>query len=161
MVDTGAEHTVTLTEAGRVFTWGDGGVVQLGHDDEESQPAPRQVDARRFAGEKVVFVAARGRRTVAVTAGGRLYTWGHGEYGQLGHGDTGDRLVPTLVGAGAFWGSTVVMAACGDEHTLVVTHDGAPWACGLGGNGELGLNDAPPGASGRVAKGGKTRFENF
>ena len=118
-----------------MFTWGDGGVVQLGHDDEESQPAPRQVDARRFAGEKVVFVAARGRRTVAVTAGGRLYTWGYGNFGQLGHGDTGNRLVPTLVGAGAFGRSAVVMAACGDLHTLVVTQDGALWACGGGGYG--------------------------
>ena len=49
---------------------------------------------------------------MAVTAGGRLYTWGWGEYGQLGHGDTGNRLVPTLVGAWAFGGSAVVMAAC-------------------------------------------------
>ena len=60
---------------------------------------------------------------------------------QLGHGDTGIRLVPTLVGAGAFGGSAVVMAACGGSHTLVVTQDGALWACGCGRDGRLGLND--------------------
>ena len=51
------------------------------------------------------------------------------------------RLVPTLVGAGAFGGSAVVMAACGGAHTLAVTHDGALWACGWGLFGQLGLND--------------------
>ena len=113
---------------------------QLGHGDREDQQAPRQVEAGRFGGEMVVFVAAGIFHTVAVTAGERLYTWGVGNVGQLGHGDTGNRLVPTLVGAFAFGGSAVVMAACGYSHTLVVTQDGALWACGYGFNGQLGLN---------------------
>ena len=124
-----------------MFTWGNGEDGQLGHNDEQNQSVPRQVEAGRFGGEKVVFVAAGKYHTVAVTAGGRLYTWGSGEHGQLGHGDFDDRLVPTLVGAGAFEGSAVVMAACGSFHTLVVTRDGALWACGQGEYGQLGLND--------------------
>ena len=78
---------------------------------------------------------------MAVTPGGRQYTWGDGKDGQLGHGDTADRLVPMLVGAGAFEGSAMVMAACGANHTLLVTHDGALWARGDGGSGQLGLDD--------------------
>ena len=58
---------------------------------------PRQVEPEHFGGEKVVFVAAGEFHTVAVTAGGRLYTWGCGEDGRLGHGATGNRLVPMLV----------------------------------------------------------------
>lgn len=133
MVAAGGGHTVALSEAGHVFTWGWGCYGQLGHNDEEKQLAPRQVEAGRFGGEKVVFVAAGAGHTVAVTVGGRLYTWGYGKEGQLGHGDFDNRLVPTLVGAGAFGapsGGRVVMAACGRENTLVVTQDGALWACG-------------------------------
>ena len=74
------------------------GAGQLGHGDRETLCAPRQVEAGRFGGEKVVLVEAGENHTVAVTAGERLYTWGSGVDGQLGHGDTGDRLVPTLVG---------------------------------------------------------------
>ena len=139
MVATGDTHTVVLSEAGHVFTWGDGKYGQLGHGDREDQRAPRQVEAGRFGGEKVVFVAAGGRHTVAVTAGGSVYTWGWGTSGQLGHGDNNNRNVPTLVGDGAF--VRVVMAACGNEHTLVVTQDGALWACGKNLWGQLGLND--------------------
>jgi alpha-tubulin suppressor-like RCC1 family protein len=144
MVAAGGAHTVALSEAGHVFTWGSGRVGQLGHDDEEDQWTPWQVEAGRFGREKVVFVAAGIDLTVAVTVGGRLYTWGGGYCGQLGHGDTGNRLVPTLVGAGVFGapeGGRVVMAACGSWHTLVVTQEGALWACGCGLSGRLGLND--------------------
>ena len=35
MVAAGNEHTVALSEAGHVFTWGNGGGGQLGHNDEE------------------------------------------------------------------------------------------------------------------------------
>ena len=156
MVAAGGGHTVALSEAGHVFTWGKGEYGQLGHNDEEDQLAPRHVEAGLFApagglggqGENVVFVAAGGDHTVAVTAGGRLYTWGSCWFGQLGHGDTVSRLVPTLVvgggtgpAFGAPEGGRVVMAACGRAHTLVVTQDGALWACGRASYGELGLSD--------------------
>ena len=141
MVAAGEVHTVALSEQGRAYTWGFGNSGQLGHNRVERERAPRQVDHRLLGGEKAVFVAAGGLHTVAVTAGGQLYSWGHGGHGRLGHGDLGNRLVPTQVGAGVFGGSAVVMAACGYYHTLVVTHDGALWACGLGRSGRLGLND--------------------
>ena len=35
--------------------------------------------------------------TAAVTTSGRLYTWGQGSRGQLGHGDFSDRCAPVLV----------------------------------------------------------------
>ena len=141
MLTAGKRHTVALSEEGHVFTWGHGGNGQLGQGSAEDLLSPRLLEPGRFGGEKMVFVAAGGDHTVAVTTGGLLYTWGFGEVGQLGHGDTSNRLVPTLVGAGALGGSTVVMAACGTVHTLVVTHDGALWACGRGDKGQLGLND--------------------
>ena len=141
MVAAGCWHTVALSEAGHVFTWGLGDNGRLGLGDETTELAPRQVEAWRFGGEKVVMMSAGYCHTVAVTAGGRLYTWGYNDFGQLGHVNNPGRLVPTLVGAGAFGGSAVVMAACGHSHTLVVTQDGALWACGRGNHGQLGLNN--------------------
>jgi len=142
MVATGDWHTVALSEAGHVFTWGLGMHGRLGHNDSENQEAPRHVDNEWFRGKRVVFVAAGEDHTVAVTAGGRLYTWGRGYFGRLGHGDTDHRLVPTLVqGFGVTAEGQVVTAACGGQHTLVVTQEGALWACGCGCDGRLGLND--------------------
>lgn len=151
MVAAGMLHTVALTNVGHVFTWGHCLYGQLGHGNQENQSLPQQVEPEVFAtGEapfdqdkKVVFVSAGGgHHTNAVTSGGRLYTWGLGFSGNLGHGDTGNRLVPTPVqGFGKPGGPEVAMTACGVSHTLVVTQDGALWACGRGDSGQLGLND--------------------
>jgi alpha-tubulin suppressor-like RCC1 family protein len=62
--------------------------------------------------------------------------------GQLGLGDTNDRLVPTLVGSEeVFEGSKVRTVACGHVHTLAVTEAGELWAWGYGAQARLGLND--------------------
>ena len=104
MLAAGCAHTVALTEQGNVYTWGNGTSGQLGHGSNRCESGPQQVDPGRFRGEKVVFVAAGGMHTAAVTAGGRLYTWGYGEDGELGHGDGWTMHVTIMVAAGAFGG---------------------------------------------------------
>jgi alpha-tubulin suppressor-like RCC1 family protein len=144
MVAAGSRHTVALSEAGHVFTWGFGMSGCLGHGDRRSKRVPLKIEPALFGGERVVFVAAGHNHTAAVTEGGRLYTWGAGSAGRLGHGDPENRWAPTLVWTEAFGGDEagqVVMAACGSMHTLVVTQDGALWACGDWEFGQLGLND--------------------
>ena len=48
-----------------------------------------------------------------------VYTWGRGEDGQLGHGDTNDQSSPQLVEA--LQGKAIVQMACGSGHTIVLT----------------------------------------
>lgn len=42
----------------------------------------------------MVIVACGWRHTISVSSSGRLYTYGWSKYGQLGHGDFEDQLVP-------------------------------------------------------------------
>lgn len=35
--------------------------------------------------------------TIALTKDDEVWTWGGGDYGQLGHGDVTERLIPTKV----------------------------------------------------------------
>ena len=143
MLAAGHGHLVALSEDGLVYTCGLGRSGQLGHGNDQDQRLPRQVEAARFAGKKLVFVAAGEWHTLAVTARGKLYTWGKGGHGQLGHGDSALwlGLEPAEVAETAMGGRQVSTAACGDDHTLVVTCDGALWACGRGHQGQLGLGD--------------------
>ena len=47
---------------------------------------------------------------------GFVYSWGNNEYGQLGHGDTEDRKVPTLID-----GLTKIKKIyCGGFHTMAI-----------------------------------------
>jgi alpha-tubulin suppressor-like RCC1 family protein len=59
---------------------------------------------------------------VAITGDGACYTWGGGDYGQLGHGDQDDCVLPKRVQA--LDGERVVAVAAGEQHTAVITTEG-------------------------------------
>ena len=62
------------------------------------------------------------RRTLPDLDGLAVFTWGRGEDGQLGLGDTSDQDEPTYVDA--LRGVGVRQIACGSGHTVVLTTDG-------------------------------------
>ena len=74
-------HSLALTEAGRVYTWGYGAAGRLGHGGFQERYTPALVESLRDI--RVVAVAAGDFHSMALTGGGRVYTWGEGEYGQL------------------------------------------------------------------------------
>lgn len=45
-------------------------------------------------GEKMVMVACGWRHTISISSNGSIYTHGWSKYGQLGHGDFEDCLIP-------------------------------------------------------------------
>ncbi len=142
MAACGALHSVVVSAEGHVWTWGRGDFGSLGHNDGQDRLVPKLVAPELFDGRRMVTVDAGGCHTMAVGENGALWAWGLGFYGQLGLGDTNNRLVPTLVGAEeVFGGSKVRTVAGGGFHTLVVTEAGELWACGQGAQGRLGLND--------------------
>jgi len=54
-----------------------------------------------------------------VVGDGAVYTWGGGKYGQLGHGDANDQLVPKRVEA--LQDSVVTQVVCGAWHTMALS----------------------------------------
>ena len=60
--------------------------------------------------------------------------------GQLGVGNTEDRVVPTLVRR-ELEGRTVLQVAAGGNRTMCVTEDGPVFAFGGNYNGQLGVGD--------------------
>jgi len=70
-----------------------------------------------------------------------VWTWGWGHAGSLGHNDEQNRRSPALLAAEQLGGSTIVMVATGDAHTVAVGEDGVPWLWGYGEYGQLGLGD--------------------
>jgi len=141
MVAAGFAHSVAVGADGRVWTWGWNIHGQLGHNDEENRLVPTQLAGEALGGSAAVLVAAGGYHTVAVMMDGVLWAWGADCDGQLGLGGLADRLVPVRVGAEEMFGGRVLMAACGDNHTLAVTKTGTLWSWGEGAAGKLGHND--------------------
>jgi len=118
MVSCGDQHTLdTLVPTGVGCGWGYTG--QVGHGDTANKLVFMLVAEERFRGAQIVMVAAGGRHSVAVGAEGRVWTWGYGEFGQLGHNDGGNRLVPTQL-AGEVLGAAEM---------VLVTAGAVPWLC--------------------------------
>jgi alpha-tubulin suppressor-like RCC1 family protein len=85
-VQAGHGHNVVLTEAGEVFTFGDGGDLQLGlSDDGDHGFVPAAVTA--LAGMQVEEVAAGHAHTIVRLASGELRSFGSNSWGQLGHSE--------------------------------------------------------------------------
>ncbi|XP_066480523.1 protein RCC2-like [Tiliqua scincoides] len=77
--------------------------------------------------------------SLLITTEGKLWSWGRNDKGQLGHGDTKRVDAPKPVEV--LSSETVVLAACGRNHTLVLTESGSIFAFGENKMGQLGLGN--------------------
>ncbi|CAB0032033.1 unnamed protein product [Trichogramma brassicae] len=135
-VHSGGKHALALTQDGKVFSWGEGEDGKLGHGNKTSIDKPRLIEALKS--KRVRDIACGSGHSAAITSNGELYTWGLGEYGRLGHGDTTTHLKPKLVEA--LVGQNIVQVACGsrDAQTMALTADGGVFSWGDGDFGKLG-----------------------
>ena len=68
-----------------------------------------------------------------------LFTWGRGEDGQLGLGDSSDQDEPEYVDS--LRGVGIRHIACGSGHTVVLSTEGEVYTWGRGDDGRLGHGD--------------------
>ena len=135
----GAAHTCVATADGKVFAFGDGTMGQLGNGAMDWSLLPERV-AGALQNEKALQLACGHAHSAAVTIGGRLYTWGDGDNGQLGHADvaTERKTVPAQV-RGLPTGLRVLSVACGAFFTAAASEDGQLFAWGNNAFGQLGI----------------------
>ena len=129
-VHSGGKHALALTQDGKVFSWGEGEDGKLGHGNRSSLDKPRLIDSLKS--KRIRDIACGSGHSAAIASNGELYTWGLGEYGRLGHGDTVTHLKPKLVEE--LVGKRVVQVACGsrDAQTMALTEEGAVYSWGDG-----------------------------
>jgi len=135
------DHAVALTEKGDVYCWGSGVSGQLGHGHLRNETVPVKVEGLPAKeDERPIHVSAGWSYSALVTDRGNVYTWGWGEGGRLGHGDTVNQAYPRYVAGFTKWRvSPVASIACGYGHCLAITQAGDVLAWGNGTYGELGM----------------------
>ncbi|CAN6815340.1 unnamed protein product [Brassica oleracea var. botrytis] len=143
----GAWHTAIVTFSGQLYTYGSGTFGVLGHGSLESVTKPKEVESLKRM--KVVSVSCGPWHTAAIVetstidrkyhkakSCGKLFTWGDGDKGRLGHVDSKRKLVPTCVSE--LIDQDFVKVSCGWTLTVALSNRGTVYTMGSSIHGQLG-----------------------
>ncbi|XP_066245482.1 uncharacterized protein ca [Euwallacea similis] len=123
-VSCGRKHTLCATDCG-VFAWGSNSHGQLGLGPHlQETPYPQLITS--IAHLKIVDICAGQYHNLALTCSGKVYSWGWGIHGQLGHGCTDNEYYPREVK----FNCLVKQVAAGHAHSLILTCDGKIYGFG-------------------------------
>jgi hypothetical protein len=143
----GPLHSAAVTHTGEVFTWGEDVDGVLGHGSNggvrysgiSGSSVCQPAYLRALQGVRVTKIGSGRRHMMAMSDKARVYTWGCGLLGRLGHGDVANRATPVMVEA--LVDLDIANIACGAAHSLAAAtaEDGRLFGWGSNDRGQLGL----------------------
>ncbi|KAA8589723.1 hypothetical protein FQN60_013088 [Etheostoma spectabile] len=116
----GDAQTLSVTENGQVWSWGDGDYGKLGRGGSDGCKTPKLVE--KLQDLDIVKVCCGSQFSVALTKDGQVYTWGKGDNQRLGHGTDEHVRYPKFLDS--LQGKKVVDISVGSTHCLALTDDG-------------------------------------
>lgn len=128
----GYDHTLLLTDQGKLYACGDNADGQLGDGTTTTSDTPVEV----IGLEEVIAMTASSSASYALTKDGDVFAWGDNADGNLGLG-TSDRdphSQPTKIDALA----DIVEIAAGKDHALALNADGQLYGWGLNRSAQVG-----------------------
>jgi alpha-tubulin suppressor-like RCC1 family protein len=108
-------------------------------DDDPHTVALEPIVVEPLLGVCITQVCCGGQHAACLSEDGKIYTWGRGGFGRLGHGNSAHVAKPKLVES--LEDTPCSQIACGFAYTAAVTRDGCLYTWGAGENGRLGLGD--------------------
>lgn len=135
----GSKSLFIVSQDGKLYACGEGtnGRLGLGHNNNVS--TPQQVPVLSQYIVKKVAVHSGGKHAMAITLDGKIFSWGEGEDGKLGHGNRLTLEKPKLIDT--LKTKRVRDIACGSSHSAAITSQGELYTWGLGEYGRLGHGD--------------------
>lgn len=142
MIEAGQYCTFSVSADGSVKACGKGSYGRLGLGDSNNQSVPKKLVLEPHRNMKKVS-SSKGSdgHTLAITVEGQVFSWGDGEYGKLGHGNSATQKYPKMI-QGPLVGKVVVCVSAGYRHSAAVTCDGELYTWGEGDFGRLGHSDS-------------------
>ncbi|KAK9131615.1 hypothetical protein Scep_011143 [Stephania cephalantha] len=138
-VSCGGFFTMAITEDGKLWNWGANSNYELGRGNAVGGWKPQPVTS--LTDFRVIQIASGGFHSLALTDGGKVFSWGHGGHGQLGHSSLENQKVPKMIEALAE--ECIVYIACGGSSSAAVTDKGKLYMWGNARDSQLGVPGLP------------------
>lgn len=144
IVECGHDHSIFLTESGKVYSCGWGADGQTGLDTFESTFEPKLVIGD-IKDEKIIKISCGVDCNLAINNKGECFGWGNSEYGQLIQ-NTGKRINSARALESTKRCGKIIDIACGGSFCLALNDDGEVfvWGFGIIGLGPLVDHSALP-----------------
>tara|TARA_B100000768_G_scaffold179713_1_gene198000 strand:- start:2879 stop:4306 length:1428 start_codon:yes stop_codon:yes gene_type:complete len=113
---TGSTHLLMLTSEGSLYSMGSGSFGQLGQKKKLNKKKLKN-PLRIKNLPKIKYIASGFAYNCVISEEGNIYSWGAGENGRLGLGDTNNRSKPVQVTSDVKFKSV----ACGSTHTVALS----------------------------------------
>ncbi|CAK8698299.1 protein RCC2 homolog [Clavelina lepadiformis] len=147
-----SNHSLIITNEGKVYSWGRNECGQLGHGDRNRYDVPKPIHSLQQY--TIVDGACGKNHTLCLTESGETFSFGDNSQGQLGLGNLSTNVPsPTRL---AYHGNPIVDVACGGEFSVILDCEGDVYSFGCPEYGQLGNN-----TDGKyLATGNKIAFNN-
>lgn len=136
-IECGYYHTAMVSSSHKLYTFGETEFGKLGTRSSENNLLPCEVILPPTV--NVDKIACGGSHTAFISMDQRLFTFGGGFHGELGHGEDIMQL-DSPKPLEFFNDKKVCQIYCGENFSSVVTTEGMLYSFGDGRNGKLGLN---------------------
>ena len=141
----GWASSFALTSTGRVFSWGENSLGQLGDGTFNPKGSPVDITSKFLldpnTNEKVTYLSSSYESMFALTSAGKIFAWGDNTDGKLGDDTTTNRNTPTnITSRFGLLNDEVIqsISSLGLFHTVVLTNQSRVFTFGNNSNGQLG-----------------------
>ncbi len=128
-------HTIILKNDGTLWGCGRNNLGQLGLGDTTHRYIFTQITTN-VSDIKSIYCGQS--HTIILKNDGTLWGCGRNDLGELGLGDTDNRIILTQITINT---DDIKSIYCGDEHTIMLKNDGTLWGCGWNKYNQLGLGE--------------------
>jgi alpha-tubulin suppressor-like RCC1 family protein len=127
-----SNHMMAIKTDGTLWGWGENGTGRIGDGTTTDRSSPVQIGSQT---DWASIATSPYGSTIAIKTSGKMYSWGRGTGGVLGHGNTTNYSSPVQVGSLTNWGSRV---STSNNFSSAIKTDYTVWAWGVNSTGQLG-----------------------
>lgn len=124
-ISAGEGFVIMVDKDGRVISWGENSMGQLGIGNRDCREKPR---VNSVIPDGILQISAGAQHSICISRSGDVFAWGGNRKGQLGDGQLTSNSSPFLIPQ--LRHRPITMVSCGENHTLALTVGGNVYSWG-------------------------------